>query len=283
MEHKQTAQGAGNTISIDTLIASNSFQNDKSKLPFTLGKTPDGQDIVADIASLRHLLIAGSPGAAVSAYIHTLLLSLLYKANPREIRLILLDSQNKELSLYNGIPHLLFPVVTDFQEAIGVLQWAADEGMGRLGRISEAGVNRLEEYNFLALERGDGEKMPYIVVVIEELASLMNPAAKETEELICRIARMGHNVGIHLVIATQHPSADVVTGFIKFHIPGRIAFRVTCAAESRIILDTRGAEELTGQHDILCAFPGKSRPTRIQGCFATPHDVRSVVSFLQKN
>lgn len=258
---------AEHTASIGALYGSTFFPSSRSKLPFFLGKTPDGQDITADITSLCHLLIAGGPGTAVSACIHTLVLSLLRKATPQEVRLILLDSQGGKLGSCAGTPYLLYPAATNPQAAIGLLQWTADEVMRRL-RTAARG--------------GDMEKMPYILVVIDELAQLMGTVSWEAEELICRITRAGHAVGIHLVIATQHPTVNVITGFIKFYVPSRIAFRVASARESRIIMDTQGAEKLTGYRDMLCVFAGQHRSARIQGCLASQYDAASAVDFLRK-
>ena len=246
-------------------------------------KDISGQAIVGDIGKLPHLLIAGTTGSGKSVCTNSLIISLLYKASPEEVRLIMVDPKMVELGIYNGIPHLLIPVVTDPKKAAGALQWAVTEMMKRYRTFSEVGVRKLEEYNALAARTEGMEKMPSIVVVIDELADLMLVAAKEVEESICRVAQMGRAAGMHLVIATQRPSADVITGLIKANIPSRIAFAVASAMESRIILDTQGAEKLVGRGDMLFAPLGSGKPTRVQGCFISDGEVASVVDFVKKN
>ena len=214
---------------------------------------------------------------------NSLIISLLYKAKPEEVKLIMIDPKMVELGIYNGIPHLLIPVVTDPKKAAGSLQWAVTEMMRRYRMMADAGVRDLESYNKQARASADDElePMPQIVVVIDELADLMLVAAKEVEESICRIAQMGRASGIHLVIATQRPSADVITGLMKANIPSRIAFAVASAMESRIILDTAGAEKLVGKGDMLYAPLGQGKPKRVQGCFITDDEVQEVVSFVK--
>ena len=270
-------------VSIHSVIASQAFTGSKSKVSFAVGKDISGQAIVGDIGKLPHLLIAGTTGSGKSVCTNSLIISLLYKASPEEVRLIMVDPKMVELGIYNGIPHLLIPVVTDPKKAAGALQWAVTEMMKRYRTFSEVGVRKLEEYNALAAKTEGMEKMPSIVVVIDELADLMLVAAKEVEESICRVAQMGRAAGMHLVIATQRPSADVITGLMKANIPSRIAFAVASAMESRIILDTQGAEKLVGRGDMLFAPLGSGKPTRVQGCFISDGEVASVVDFVKKN
>ena len=270
-------------VSIHSVIGSNSFTNGKSKVSFAVGKDISGEAIVGDINKLPHLLIAGTTGSGKSVCTNSLIISLLYKATPEEVRLIMVDPKMVELGIYNGIPHLLIPVVTDPKKAAGALQWAVTEMMKRYRTFSEVGVRKLEEYNALAAKTEGMEKMPFIVVVIDELADLMLVAAKEVEESICRVAQMGRAAGMHLVIATQRPSADVITGLMKANIPSRIAFAVASAMESRIILDTQGAEKLVGRGDMLFAPLGSGKPIRVQGCFISDPEVAAVVDFVKKN
>lgn len=272
------------TVSIHGVLDSVEFHKSKSKLSFAVGKDISGKCIVGDISKLPHLLIAGTTGSGKSVCMNSLIISLLYKANPEEVRMIMVDPKMVELSLYNGIPHLLIPVVTDPKKAAGALQWAVTEMMKRYRLMADAGVNNLESYNKLVEGSDDNrEKLSQIVVVIDELADLMLVAAKEVEESICRIAQMGRASGIHLVIATQRPSADVITGLMKANIPSRIAFAVASAMESRIILDTAGAEKLVGKGDMLYAPLGQGKPRRVQGCFISDHEVHAVVNFIKNN
>ncbi len=270
-------------VSIHSVIGSTSFTASKSKASFAVGKDISGDAIIGDIGKLPHLLIAGTTGSGKSVCTNSLIISLLYKATPEEVRLIMVDPKMVELGIYNGIPHLLIPVVTDPKKAAGALQWAVTEMMKRYRTFSEVGVRKLEEYNALASRTDGMEKMPIIVVVIDELADLMLVAAKEVEESICRVAQMGRAAGMHLVIATQRPSADVITGLMKANIPSRIAFAVASAMESRIILDTQGAEKLVGRGDMLFAPLGSGKPTRVQGCFISDNEVASVVGFVKQN
>ncbi len=270
-------------VSIHSVIGSKAFTDSRSKVSFAVGKDISGQAIVGDINKLPHLLIAGTTGSGKSVCTNSLIISLLYKATPEEVRLIMVDPKMVELGIYNGIPHLLIPVVTDPKKAAGALQWAVTEMMKRYRTFSEAGVRKLEEYNALAARTEGMEKMPFVVVVIDELADLMLVAAKEVEESICRVAQMGRAAGMHLVIATQRPSADVITGLMKANIPSRIAFAVASAMESRIILDTQGAEKLVGRGDMLFAPLGSGKPTRVQGCFISDAEVAAVVDFVKKN
>ena len=270
-----------NTVYAREVIDSPVFKNSKSKISFAVGKDISGNCIVGDIAKLPHMLIAGTTGSGKSVCMNTLILSLLYKAKPDEVKLIMVDPKMVELGVYNGIPHLLIPVVTDPKKAAGALQWTVTEMMRRYRLMSEEGVRDLESYNKAINNDPDQEPMPQIVVVIDELADLMLVAAKEVEESICRIAQMGRASGIHLVIATQRPSADVITGLMKANIPSRIAFAVSSSMESRIILDTQGAEKLVGKGDMLFAPLGQGKPKRVQGCFISDEEVQAVVGAIK--
>ena len=271
------------TVHIRDVIDSVEFHKSKSRISFAVGKDIGGNCIIGDIAKLPHLLIAGTTGSGKSVCMNSLIISLLFKAKPEEVRLIMVDPKMVELGIYNGIPHLLIPVVTDPKKAAGALQWAVTEMMKRYRMMADAGVRDLDSYNKTCATVEDRQPLPQIVVVIDELADLMLVAAKEVEEAICRVAQMGRASGIHLVIATQRPSADVITGLMKANIPSRIAFAVASAMESRIILDTAGAEKLVGKGDMLYAPLGQGKPRRVQGCFITDGEVQSVVEFIKGN
>ena len=270
------------SVALRDVISSKEFTDNRSKVSFAVGKNIGGKCIVGDIAKYPHLLIAGTTGSGKSVCTNCLIVSLLYKATPEEVRLIMVDPKMVELGVYNGIPHLLIPVVTDPKKAAGALQWTVSEMMKRYSTFSEAGAKDLASYNNHARREGK-EPMPQIVVVIDELADLMTVAAKEVEESICRVAQMGRASGIHLVIATQRPSADVITGLMKSNIPSRIAFAVKEAINSRIILDTTGAEKLVGKGDMLYAPIGSDKPQRVQGCFVSEEEVASVVEFIKES
>ena len=270
-------------VSLREVIDSPEFVRAKSKSSFAVGKDIGGTCIVGNIAKLPHMLIAGTTGSGKSVCMNSIIISLLYKASPEDVKLIMVDPKMVELGIYNGIPHLLIPVVTDPKKAAGSLQWAVTEMMRRYKAMSDAGVRDLESYNGIVEAEGEGQKLPQVVVIIDELADLMLVAAKEVEESICRIAQMGRAAGIHLIIATQRPSADVITGLMKANIPSRIAFAVASAMESRIILDTQGAEKLVGKGDMLYAPIGAGKPMRVQGCFVSDTEVESVTSFVKEN
>ena len=270
-------------VYIHDVIDSREFRDNPSKVSFAVGKDIGGNNIVGNIAKLPHLLIAGTTGSGKSVCTNSLIISLLYKATPEEVRLIMVDPKMVELGIYNGIPHLLIPVVTDPKKAAGALQWAVVEMMKRYRAFSEIGVRDLASYNAHAAKTDDMEKMPQIVVVIDELADLMLVAAKEVEESICRVAQMGRASGMHLIIATQRPSADVITGLMKANIPSRIAFAVASSLESRIILDTTGAEKLVGRGDMLYFPLGSGKPQRVQGCLISDEEVAAVVGFIKQN
>ena len=269
-------------VAIRDVLASPAFQSSASRVSFAVGKDISGNCVVGNIAKLPHLLIAGTTGSGKSVCTNSIIISLLYKAKPEEVRLIMVDPKMVELGVYNGIPHLLIPVVTDPKKAAGALQWAVNEMMKRYRMFSEVGAKDLESYNNHAA-REERETLPKIVVVIDELADLMLVAAKEVEESICRVAQMGRAAGMHLIIATQRPSADVITGLMKANIPSRIAFAVASSLESRIILDTTGAEKLVGKGDMLYAPLGMGKPQRVQGCFISEEEVAEVVSFVKES
>ncbi len=272
------------TVSLREVIDSQAFGKAKSKSSFAVGKDIGGSCIVGNIAKLPHMLIAGTTGSGKSVCMNSIIISLLYKASPDDVKLIMVDPKMVELGIYNGIPHLLIPVVTDPKKAAGSLQWAVTEMMRRYKAMSDAGVRDLESYNSIVdSQEVDGNRLPQIVVIIDELADLMLVAAKEVEESICRIAQMGRAAGIHLIIATQRPSADVITGLMKANIPSRIAFAVASAMESRIILDTQGAEKLVGKGDMLYAPIGNGKPQRVQGCFVSDTEVEAVASYVKEN
>ncbi|MBE7001314.1 MAG: DNA translocase FtsK [Ruminococcaceae bacterium] len=271
-------------VSLREVIDSQEFAKAKSKSSFAVGKDIGGNCIVGNIARLPHMLIAGTTGSGKSVCMNSIIISLLYKASPDDVKLIMVDPKMVELGIYNGIPHLLIPVVTDPKKAAGSLQWAVSEMMRRYKAMSDAGVRDLESYNsMIESQQMEGKKIPQVVVIIDELADLMLVAAKEVEESICRIAQMGRASGIHLVIATQRPSADVITGLMKANIPSRIAFSVASAMESRIILDTQGAEKLVGKGDMLYAPIGNGKPKRVQGCFVSDSEVEAVASYVKAN
>ena len=272
------------TVCISDVIDSVEFGKQKSLISFAVGKDIGGTCIVGDIAKLPHLLIAGTTGSGKSVCMNSLIVSLLYKAKPEEVRMIMVDPKMVELAPYNGIPHLLIPVVTDPKKAAGALQWAVTEMMKRYRLMADAGVKDLTSYNKACANAEDDRKpLEQIIVIIDELADLMLVAAKEVEEAICRVAQMGRASGIHLVIATQRPSADVITGLMKANIPSRIAFAVASAMESRIILDTSGAEKLVGKGDMLYSPLGQGKPRRVQGCFISEDEVQRVVDFIKTN
>ena len=270
-------------VHIRDVLESRAFTEHKSSVCFSVGKDINGRPIVGDIAKFPHVLIAGTTGSGKSVCTNSLIVSMLYKSTPEEVRFIMVDPKMVELAPYNGIPHLLIPVVTDPKKAAGALQWAVYEMMKRYQLFSTHGVKELASYNKLAETDPEMRKLPTVVVVIDELADLMLVAAKEVEESICRVAQMGRAAGMHLVIATQRPSADVITGLMKANIPSRIAFAVASSLESRIILDTTGAEKLVGKGDMLYAPLGEGKPRRVQGCFISADEIERVVAFVKEN
>ena len=269
-----------NTVYLREIIESDAFASAKSKLSFAIGKDIGGNCIVGNISKLPHMLIAGTTGSGKSVCMNSLILSLLYKAAPDEVKMIMIDPKMVELGIYNGIPHLYVPVVTDPKKAAGALQWSVVEMLKRYRLFSEAGVRDLATYNSRCTD--DKEKLPQVVIVIDELADLMIAASKEVEESICRVAQMGRAAGMHLIIATQRPSADVITGLMKANIPSRIAFAVSSALESRIILDQAGAEKLVGMGDMLYSPVGSGKPMRIQGAFVSDEEREEVINFVKE-
>ena len=275
------------TVMLRDLLQSEEFQKAKSKLSFAVGKDIAGKTVVADIARMPHLLIAGATGSGKSVCINTLIISILYKASPDEVKLIMIDPKVVELSVYNGIPHLFIPVVTDPKKAAGALNWAVQEMTNRYNTFAEYGVRNLNEYNKKAeqiREAGGAEeepvKMPQIIIIVDELADLMMVAPGEVEDAICRLAQLARAAGIHLIIATQRPSVNVITGLIKANMPSRIAFSVSSGVDSRTILDMNGAEKLLGKGDMLFYPQGYQKPARLQGAFVSDDEVSAVVEFL---
>ena len=274
-------------VSLRDLLETNEFREFGSKLAFAVGKDIGGKTVVTDIAKMPHMLIAGSTGSGKSVCINSIIMSILYKAKPDEVKLIMIDPKVVELSVYNGIPHLLIPVVTDPKKAAGALHWAVAEMSERYKKFADLNVRDLKGYN-KAVEASngvvDGEPvsvMPQILIIVDELADLMMVAPGEVEESICRLAQLARAAGIHLIIATQRPSVDVITGLIKANMPSRIAFAVSSGVDSRTILDSNGAEKLLGKGDMLFAPQGYPKPARIQGAFVSDEEVSDVVDFLK--
>ena len=268
---------ASSMVHLREVIENKEFSNFPSKLAFALGKDIGGKPIVTDIAKMPHLLIAGATGSGKSVCINTLIVSILYKANPNEVKLIMIDPKVVELNVYNGIPHLLIPVVTDPRKAASALHWAVQEMTQRYKLFAENNVRDMSGYNQKVAMEHPEDKMPQIVIIIDELADLMMSAAKEVEDAICRLAQMARAAGIHLVIATQRPSVDVITGVIKANIPSRLAFSVSSGIDSRTILDMNGAEKLLGKGDMLFYPVGAAKPVRIQGAFVSDQEVENIV------
>ena len=275
-------------VSFRELVESEEFKKHPSKISFGVGKDIGGKVTVADIAKMPHLLIAGATGSGKSVCINTIIMSILYKANPKEVKLIMIDPKVVELSVYNGIPHLMIPVVTDPKKAAGALHWAVDEMTDRYQKFANASVRDLKGYNAkiesLPTIEGDPkpEKLPQIVIIVDELADLMMVSPGEVEESICRLAQLARACGIHLIIATQRPSVNVITGLIKANMPSRIAFAVTSGVDSRTILDMNGAEKLLGKGDMLFSPQGISKPVRVQGAFVSDEEVSAVVGFIKE-
>ena len=262
------------------IIEDSSFVNFASKLAFGVGKDIAGEPVVADIARMPHLLIAGATGSGKSVCINTLITSILYKSRPDEVKLLMIDPKVVELSVYNGIPHLLIPVVTDPKKASGALSWAVQEMETRYNMFAGVGSRDLKGYNAYAVMEGEPE-LPQIVIIIDELADLMMVAKSEVEESICRLAQKARAAGIHLIVATQRPSVDVITGLIKANIPSRLAFAVSSGIDSRTVIDMYGAEKLLGRGDMLFLPMGQNKPIRVQGAFISDKEVEKVVSFLK--
>ncbi len=276
-------------VTLRELIESKPFEESKSPIAFGVGKDIAGQVVVADIAKMPHVLIAGATGSGKSVCINTIIMSILYRAKPSEVKLIMIDPKVVELSVYNGIPHLMIPVVTDSKKAAGALNWAVAEMDDRYKKFAQAGVRDLKGYNAKVEQLKDIEaenkptKLPQLVIIIDELADLMMIAKNEVEDAIVRLAQLARAAGIHLVIATQRPSVDVITGLIKANVPSRIAFAVSSGVDSRTILDMVGAEKLLGKGDMLFSPAGYPKPARIQGAFVSDDEVSAVVEFLKAN
>ncbi len=275
-------------VHLRDVIDSEEFATSNSKVSVGLGKDVSGQRIIADIAKMPHLLVAGSTGSGKSVCVNTLITSIIYKAKPSEVKLVMVDPKIVELSVYNGIPHLLIPVVTDPRKAAGALAWAVQEMEDRYAKFASKGVRDLKGYNqSLINEAGSEEnvvgKLPLIVIIIDELADLMMVAAKDVEDAICRLAQKARAAGMHLVIATQRPSVDVITGLIKANVPSRIAFAVSSQIDSRTILDMAGAEKLLGKGDMLFYPTGVPKPVRVQGAYVSDKEVEKIVNFLKKD
>ena len=270
-------------VHLRDVVETEEFENNKSKLSVALGKDVAGQVVIADIAKMPHVLIAGSTGSGKSVCINTIITSIIYNAKPSEVKLVMVDPKVVELSVYNGIPHLLIPVVTDPKKAAGALAWAVQEMDDRYNKFATKGVRDLKGYNVAMEKEGTGCKLPQIVIIIDELADLMMVAAKDVEDAICRLAQKARAAGMHLVIATQRPSVDVITGLIKANVPSRIAFAVSSQVDSRTILDMVGAEKLLGKGDMLFSPAGSAKPTRIQGAFVSDDEVEKIVGFVKAN
>ena len=271
------------TVYLRDIIDSAEFKNSASKLTFAIGQNISGEAIVGNIAKMPHLLVAGTTGSGKSVCLNSLILSILYKASPDEVKFIMIDPKMVEFKIYNGIPHLLVPVVTEPKKAAGALQWAVVEMEKRYRYLSDENVRDLASYNEVMKTREDGKTLPQLVVVIDELADLMMTASKEVEESIIRIAQMGRAAGVHLVIATQSPRADIITGLMKSNIPARIALQVSSALESRIIMEATGADKLLGNGDMLFRKDSGSKPVRIQGTWVSDDEREDVINFIKRS
>ena len=270
-------------VHLREVLGSDEFKENDSKLTVALGKDVAGNIQLADIAKMPHVLIAGSTGSGKSVCINTIITSIIYKSKPSEVKMVMVDPKVVELSVYNGIPHLLIPVVTDPKKAAGALAWAVQEMDNRYNLFAQKGVRDLKGYN-KAIEKEEGAgKLPQIVIIVDELADLMMVAAKDVEESICRLAQKARAAGMHLVIATQRPSVDVITGLIKANVPSRIAFAVSSQVDSRTILDSVGAEKLLGKGDMLFFPSGAPKPMRVQGAFVSDDEVEKIVDFIKQN
>jgi S-DNA-T family DNA segregation ATPase FtsK/SpoIIIE len=271
---------SSSTVSIRQMIESSEFKKSNSKISFVVGEDISGNHVVADLKGMPHLLIAGSTGSGKSVCINSIIISMLYKSTPDEVKFILIDPKVVELGNYNGIPHMLIPVVTDPSKAAAALAWAVQEMNDRYKKFAETSVRDLKAYNEKMEKEGHEENvLPQIVIIIDELADLMMAAAKQVEESICRLAQLARAAGMHLIVATQRPSVDVVTGLIKANVPSRIAFAVSSQVDSRTILDRAGAEKLVGKGDMLFYPLGKAQPERLQGPFVTDDEVSAVIDF----
>lgn len=269
------------TVTIREILSTPEFRSAQSRLAFAVGKDITGNAIVGDISKMPHVIIAGTTGSGKSVCTRSIIMSILYKATPDEVKIILIDPKVVEFKVFEGIPHLLIPIVTEAKKAAGALNWAVNEMMRRYNMFAEVGANDLKSYNELAESDGDIPTMPQIVVFIDELADMMLVAGKEVEDSICRLAQMGRAAGMHLVVATQRPTTDVITGLIKANIPSRIALSVMSQVDSRTIIDMAGADKLLGNGDMLYMPIGTSKPVRIQGCFASTKDINETLNFIR--
>lgn len=269
------------TVTIREILSTPEFRSAQSRLAFAVGKDITGNAIVGDISKMPHVIIAGTTGSGKSVCTRSIIMSILYKATPDEVKIILIDPKVVEFKVFEGIPHLLIPIVTEAKKAAGALNWAVNEMMRRYNMFADIGANDLKSYNELAESDGDIPTMPQIVVFIDELADMMLVAGKEVEDSICRLAQMGRAAGMHLVVATQRPTTDVITGLIKANIPSRIALSVMSQVDSRTIIDMAGADKLLGNGDMLYMPIGTSKPVRIQGCFASTKDINETLNFIR--
>lgn len=269
------------TVSLRELLESKQFTDAKSKLVFGVGKDIAGNVIIGDIAKMPHMIIAGATGSGKSVCTNSIIMSILYHASPEEVKLILIDPKIVEFRVYDGIPHLLIPVVTDPKKAAGALNWAVQEMLGRYDTFAANGVRNLAEFNELCEDDPELKKMPQIVICIDELAELMMTASKEVEDAICRLAQLARAAGMHLIIATQRPTTNIITGLIKANIPSRIALSVKSQIDSRVILDMGGAEALLGNGDMLYLPNGQPKPVRVQGCYVSTGEIEKVVKFIK--
>ncbi len=274
-------------VMLRDLLESNEFKQSKSKITVAVGKDIAGKTVVADIAKMPHILVAGSTGSGKSVCINTMIMSIIYKADPEDVKLIMVDPKVVELSVYNGIPHLLIPVVTDPKKAAGALNWAVAEMMKRYDLFAKYNVRDIKGFNEKAEQLADEDeslkKMPQIVIIVDELADLMMVAPKDVEGAICRLAQLARAAGLHLILATQRPSVNVITGLIKANMPSRIAFAVSSGVDSRTIIDMSGAEKLLGKGDMLFYPTGVPKPMRVQGSFVSDKEVQKVVEYLIEN
>jgi S-DNA-T family DNA segregation ATPase FtsK/SpoIIIE len=270
-------------VYLKEILQSNEFKNSKFKLLIALGIDIGGKPIIADLIELPHLLIAGATGSGKSVCINNIILSIIYNLSPEKVKFIMIDPKRVELNIFNGIPHLLIPIITDTNQAIKVLNWVISEMEKRFKIFAEAGVRNLEGYNEYARNlKNDINALPYIIIIIDELADLMLSSPVKAEEVLCRLAQMTRATGIHLIIATQRPSVDIITGSIKINFPSRIAFAVSTQVDSRTILDVNGAEKLLGNGDMLFSPVGVSKPIRAQGAFVTEKEIKNIVSYLRE-
>ena len=271
------------TVYLRTLIDDKRFENASAKLTAAIGVDVAGDPIYVDLAKMPHLLIAGTTGSGKSVCLNCLILSMLYKASPDEVKMIMIDPKKVEFNVYNGLPHLIIPVVSNNKKAAGALSWAVSEMERRYELIESVGVRDIKSYNKITKDDPEKEFMPQLVIIIDELADLMMTAPGEVEESICRIAQKGRASGMHLIIGTQRPSVDVITGLIKANVPSRVAFTVSSQVDSRTIIDIAGAEKLIGRGDMLFAPVGASKPLRLQGAFVSDEEVESVTEFIMNN